>query len=144
VCVQLAQDHSINTQQAMPTWQPSWRRLRNDEDFGDPLDKATEHRPLAVCKRWFRVFDSGSKARMHVYLHSNGSCLQHGKISSRYPWFTSGRGRMEGGQHISLRIGRVRDAYHLVWWMTNITHCLFAMVLLALVKPYLKLCSSTL
>jgi hypothetical protein len=68
VCVQPTRDHCINTQQAMLTWESSWRRMRTDEDFGDPLDKATKHRPTAVYNRWFRVFDLGSKARMHLYL----------------------------------------------------------------------------
>jgi hypothetical protein len=30
-----------------------------------------------------------------------------------------------------MRIGHVRDAFHLVWWMTNITHFSFVLVLLA-------------
>jgi hypothetical protein len=42
--------------------------MRNGEYFGDPLDKATKHWPVAVYNRWFRVFDLGSKARMHLYL----------------------------------------------------------------------------
>jgi hypothetical protein len=51
VCVQPTQDHCINTQQEMLTWESSWRRMRTDEDFGDPLDKATKHRPTTVYNR---------------------------------------------------------------------------------------------
>jgi hypothetical protein len=104
VCVQPTQVLCINTQQAMLTWESSWRQMRNDEDFGDPLDKATKHRPTAVYNRWFRVFDIGSKAKMHLYLftripmaHVFGMarlCLgSHGlRVNS---------GRWEGGQHLS-------------------------------------------
>jgi hypothetical protein len=42
VCVQPTQDHCIKTQQAMLTRESSGRRMRNDEDFEDPLDKATK------------------------------------------------------------------------------------------------------
>jgi hypothetical protein len=104
VCVQLTPDHCINTQQAMLTWESNWRRMRNDEDFGDPLDKVTKHRPTAVYNRWFRVFDLGSKARMHLYL---STCIPMAHVFSmaRFRLGSHGlrvdRGRWEGGQHIS-------------------------------------------
>jgi hypothetical protein len=48
----------------------------------------------------------------------------------------------KGGNTFVMRIGHVRDAFHLVWRMTNITHFSFVLVLLAFAKVSLKLCSS--
>jgi hypothetical protein len=42
--------------------------MRNEEDFGDPLDKATKHRPASAYIRWFCIFNVGSKARLHFFL----------------------------------------------------------------------------
>jgi hypothetical protein len=88
----------------MFTWESSWRRMRTDEDFGDPLDKATKHRPTAVNNRWFRVFDLGSKARMHLYLSSRIT-MAHVSSMARFRLGSHGlrveRGRWERGQHIS-------------------------------------------
>jgi hypothetical protein len=67
-CVCSLQDHCINTQQAMLTLESRWRRMKNDQDFGESLDKATKNRPTAVYNRWFCVFDLGSKGRMHLHL----------------------------------------------------------------------------
>jgi hypothetical protein len=48
----------------------------------------------------------------------------------------------KGGNALVMRIGHVRDAVHLVWWMTNITHFSFVLILLAFAKISLKSCSS--
>jgi hypothetical protein len=58
-----------------------------------------------------------------------------------YEWIVVVDGK--GGNTKVMRIGRVRDAFHLVWWMTNIMHCWFALVLLAFVNISLKKWCST-
>jgi hypothetical protein len=104
VCVQPTQDHCIITQQAMLTWESRWRRMRTYEDFGDPLDKATKHRPTAVYNRWFRVFDLGSKARVHLYLFTRIP-MAHVFGMARFRLGSHGlrvnRGRWEGGHRLS-------------------------------------------
>jgi hypothetical protein len=50
----------------------------------------------------------------------------------------------KAGNTLVMRIGRAKAAFHLVWWMTNILHFWFALVLLAFVKISLRPCSSTL
>jgi hypothetical protein len=50
----------------------------------------------------------------------------------------------KGGNTLLVRIGHVRDALHLVWWMTNIMHFSFFIALLAFAKISLKSCSSVL
>jgi hypothetical protein len=45
----------------------------------------------------------------------------------------------KGGNMLVTRIGRVRDALHLVWWMTNAMHFLFALALLAFVMQQCSL-----
>jgi hypothetical protein len=106
VCVQPTQDHCINTQLAMLTWESSWRRMRNDEDFEDPLDKATKHRPTAVYNRWFRVLDLGSRARMQLYLFTRIP-MAHVFGMARFLLGSHGlrvdRGRWEGGQLFSYK-----------------------------------------
>jgi hypothetical protein len=42
----------------------------------------------------------------------------------------------KGGNTLVMRIGHVRDAVHLVWWMTNIMHFSFVLVLLAFAKIF--------
>jgi hypothetical protein len=48
----------------------------------------------------------------------------------------------KGGNTLVMRIGHVRDAVHLVWWMTYLPHFSFVLVLLAFAKISLKSCSS--
>jgi hypothetical protein len=48
----------------------------------------------------------------------------------------------KGHSTLVMRIGHVRDAVHLVWWMPNITHFSFVLALLAFAKISLKSCSS--
>jgi hypothetical protein len=44
------------------------------------------------------------------------------------------KGRWEGGQHISYEDRTCIDAFHKVWWMTNIMHFSSVLVLLAFAK----------
>jgi hypothetical protein len=48
----------------------------------------------------------------------------------------------KGGNAEVMRIGHARDAFHLVWWMTNFMHFSFVLVLLAYAKISLEPCSS--
>jgi hypothetical protein len=120
--------------------------MRNDEDVGDPLDKATQHRAIAVYNRWFRVFDFGSKVRMHLCL-SFRIPMAHVFSMARLRLGSHGlrvdRGIGQGSTTSVMRIGCTRDAFHLVWWMTSIMHCLFVLKRLAFVKISLRLCSSS-
>jgi hypothetical protein len=105
VHVQLTPDNYINIQQVETAWESSWRQMRTEEEFGDPLDKETKHRPLAVYNRWFRMFDLGGKAKLHLYLSAgNRIPMAHVFSMARLRLGSHGlrvdRGRWEGGQHL--------------------------------------------
>jgi hypothetical protein len=95
------------------------------------LDKATKHRPTAVYNRWFRVFDLGSKARMHLYLFTRIP-MAHVFGMARFRPGSHGlrvdRGRWERGQHLSyedrtckrcISPSLVDDEYHALFVCTS-------------------------